>query len=419
MSLIVLGINHKTAPVEIREKVAFAPEQMAVAYQSLLENTRCSESVILSTCNRTELYCFGDDALNAEELRHWIGQFHDVPAQALDGQSYQHHDADAVRHLIRVAAGLDSMVLGEPQIFGQLKQAFGQAKHSGNISGFFDRLFQHSFATAKRIRTETDIGANAVSVAFAAVQLAKHIFADLHKNKVLLIGAGETIELVAKHLKEQHVSKILVANRTVSRAEELAQSLDAEAITLAQVPERLHEADIVISSTASQLPILGKGVVESALKRRRYKPMLLLDLAVPRDIEPQVDELGDAYLYSVDNLQKIVQQNVANREEAARQAEVILEAQVQQFIEWQRAQSSLDLLLDYRKSAEQAKQRLLERALNQLQEGAQPSQIITELASKLTNNLIHAPTQAIKQAAAADDQQALAVLRKSLGLDEQ
>ncbi len=417
MSLFVLGINHKTASVDVRERVAFSADQLELAYRSLSEQAGAQEAVILSTCNRTEIYCFGEQT-QAEQLTQWLASFHDLAEPDVTQQSYLYQRDDAVRHLIRVAAGLDSMVLGEPQILGQLKQAFTQAKRMGQVFSLFERLFQHTFATAKRIRSETDIGANAVSVAFAAVQLAKHIFANLSNNNVLLIGAGETIELVARHLKEQGVAKISVANRTLANAQQLAQTLQGEALTLTQVPDKITHADIVISSTASQLPILGKGVVETALKKRRHKPMLLLDLAVPRDVEPEVAELDDAYLYSVDDLQNIIDKNMASREEAARQAEALLQQQAEVFLEWQRSQSSLDTLIEYRQRAEQTKNQLLERALNQLAEGADAQLVLSELASKLTNRLIHAPTKAIKQAAATDNRPLLQQLRKTLELDE-
>ncbi|MDP5207735.1 glutamyl-tRNA reductase, partial [Alishewanella sp. SMS9] len=289
MAIFALGINHKTAPVALREKLAFAPEQVPEALQQLAAKLQLVDAVILSTCNRTELY-FSGGAEQAEQVVQWLAQFHQLSLPDLQQHLYLFQDQQAVQHLMRVAAGLDSLVLGEPQIFGQVKQSYNQSRQAGTIQPLFERLFQKTFAVAKDVRTETEIGANAVSVAFAAVTLAKQIFGKLDNVRVLLIGAGETIELVARHLSEQGATKLSVANRTYERAENLAKQFNAQVLTLAQVPSRLAEADIVISSTASTLPIVGKGMVEQALRQRKHKPMFLVDLAVPRDIEQQVCE---------------------------------------------------------------------------------------------------------------------------------
>lgn len=304
---------------------------------------------------------------------------------------------------MRVASGLDSLILGEPQILGQIKQAFSDAKHSGTVGSEFERLFQHTFSVAKRVRSETDIGANAVSVAFAAVQLAKHIFSALPKRSVLLVGAGETIELVAQHLKEQGVNRLAVANRTVTRAEILAQQLEAEVLTLSQLPEHLHDFDIVISSTASQLPLIGKGMVENALKKRRNLPIFMVDLAVPRDIESQVNELSDAYLYTVDDLQHIVEQNMASREVAAQEAETIIAEQAKVFLNWKQAQKSINLVRQYRERGMASRDEAVARALNQLAEGKPAEDIMQELAYKLTNSLMHGPTRVLREAAQQND----------------
>ncbi|MDF2179388.1 glutamyl-tRNA reductase [Aliiglaciecola sp. CAU 1673] len=417
MALIAFGINHNTAPVEVREKVAFTPDNVMDALLSIRQELQANESVILSTCNRTEIYADLDDAQVAG-LRAWIAGFHGIEHPVLEKSSYFHAQQDAVKHLMRVACGLDSMVLGEPQILGQVKQAYTQAKDSGAVGANFERLFQHTFAIAKKVRTQTDIGANAVSVAFASVQLAKHIFSSLEKVKVLLIGAGETIELVARHLSEQGVSQMMVANRTLARANELAEPLGAQVMTLSQIPEHLAQADVVISSTASQLPILGKGVVETALKQRRHQPMFLVDLAVPRDIEAEVAELDDAYLYTVDDLQEIVQQNLASRQTAAEAAELIVDAGVVEFTQWQEARGAIDLVRQYREQSESFKAKLHEKALKQLAEGRPAEQVVTELANKLTSNLIHAPTQAIRRAALDQDENLLNLLQQVFGLSQ-
>ncbi len=302
MGFLAVGINHKTASVDVRERVAFSPDQLVDALQQLREETSSQEVAILSTCNRTEIYCTQDQAAPAQ-LIDWVARYHGLEPEAVAACSYTHQEAGAVSHMMRVAAGLDSMVLGEPQILGQMKDAWEYARTAGTLGPRLDRLFQSTFNTAKQVRTDTAIGANPVSVAFAAVSLARQIFSDLSRSTALLIGAGETIALVARHLNEQGVSKLIVANRTLERAEVVSGPLGGRAITLNQIPEVLHECEIVISSTASPLPILGKGAVERALKVRRHNPMFMVDIAVPRDIEPEVGKLADVYLYSVDDLQ--------------------------------------------------------------------------------------------------------------------
>lgn len=417
MSLIIFGINHETAPVEMREKVAFSPESLLEALTALKQRQDVHESVILSTCNRTELYVEADK-LSGEQLCHWLAEFHGIDGQALWSKAYMHENKQAARHLMEVASGLNSLILGEPQIFGQLKQAFTSAKHVGTVSSGFEKLFQRSFSAAKKVRSETDIGENAVSVAFAAVKLAKHIFEDVAKSKVLLIGAGETIELVATHLAEQGVSNIIVANRTISKGETLAKQFKAETITLSQLHSRLPDADIVISSTASQLPLVGKGMVETAVKQRRYKPMLLIDLAVPRDIEEECTDLDGAYLYTIDDLQSIVADNLASREKAATCAKTMLQEEVEQWETWKNQQEHIDLVKRLRQKHEAEKQRLLQRAKNLLQEGQDAESVLTELANKLTNSLSHAPTSAIKMAAEEQDTVMLSKLADVYQLQE-
>jgi glutamyl-tRNA reductase len=415
MTLIAFGINHKTAPIELREKIAFSPDAIVQALASLRQETGATESVILSTCNRTEVYAQLDDT-KENYIAKWLATFHGVQLTELQNNSYLYTEQQAAKHIMRVACGLDSMMLGEPQILGQVKQAFTDAKNSGVIKADFERLFQHTFSVAKRVRSETDIGANAVSVAYASVQLAKHIFSSLEQSRVLLIGAGETIELVAKHLHEQNVKSLTVANRTLARAQAIAGPLNASVLTLAQIPQHLKDADIVISSTASQLPILGKGLVQSALKERKHKPIFLVDLAVPRDIEAEVGELDDAYLYTVDDLQQIVENNLANRQDAAAIADEMVAQQVQQFMRWQKSQISIDLLKGFRDQSESQRDILVGKALNQLADGKEAEQIIIELANKLTNSLIHAPTKALKNAASEQNSQQLELLIDALDL---
>ncbi|MCL1078345.1 glutamyl-tRNA reductase [Parashewanella spongiae] len=413
MSLVAIGINHKTASVDLREKVAFSPDVIHAAMQSLAQHTPTAEVVIISTCNRTELYC---NQIQIDDVLIWLADFHKVSLDLLKLHSYAFENKAAIKHLIRVSAGLDSLILGEPQILGQVKQSFTKAKEAGTVSTTLDRLFQNTFSVAKRIRTETEIGSAAVSVAFAAVSMAKHIFSSISKTNVLLIGAGETIELVARHLKDNDVSSITVANRTLERAKNMCDAFDAKAVTLEQIPEYLPQADIVISSTASPLPILGKGLVERALKQRRHQPMLLVDIAVPRDIESEVAELDDAFLYTVDDLQNIIEQNIESRKEAAQEAEVIAEEESSQFMEWILSLKNVDSIREYRRISLEIKDELVEKALNKMAQGGDQQQIILELANKLTNRLIHTPTQALTAASRQGDLETLETLKSVLGL---
>uniref|UniRef100_UPI004048CFA2 glutamyl-tRNA reductase n=1 Tax=Shewanella sp. TaxID=50422 RepID=UPI004048CFA2 len=415
MSLVAIGINHKTATVDLREKVAFSPDRIHDAMKSLASRTRSGEAVIVSTCNRTELYCNNADK---KDIIEWLEDYHQLNHDDLIPCIYAYEDQVAVKHLMRVASGLDSLVLGEPQILGQVKQAFVKAKEAGTTAATIDRLFQNTFSVAKKVRTDTEIGAAAVSVAFAAVSMAKHIFSSLSTTKVLLIGAGETIELVAKHLKDNGVAAMVVANRTIERAQAMCEEFNATAITLQQIPDFLAKADIVISSTASPLPILGKGMVEKALKQRRHQPMLLVDIAVPRDIEAEVGELDDAFLYTVDDLHSIIEQNMASREEAAEQAELITEEQSHLFMEWIRSLESVDSIREYRSQSLAIKDELVERALNKLSQGGNSEEVIVELANRLTNRLIHSPTQSLTAASRQGDLNTLGLLRTALGLDK-
>ena len=413
MSIVAVGINHKTAPVAVREKISFNPDNLSVALTELLGNVECREAAILSTCNRTELYLVqeGDVTVTQEKVVRWLEQHHNVPASIITPSLYWHTDQQAVNHMMRVACGLDSLVLGEPQILGQMKQAYSQAKAAGSMSLVMDRLFQRTFGVAKQVRTETDIGANAVSVAFASVNLAKHIFASLEKVKVLLVGAGETIELVAKHLYENKVGKITVANRTIARAEAMAGAIGADVITLAQIPDKMADADIVISSTGSTLPIIGKGMVENALGKRKHRPIFMVDLAVPRDIEEQVGELEDVFLYTVDDLQSIIAKNLVNRRKEAIQAETIVSTQSDVFMSWLRGLNTQDTVIGYRKQCLEHRDLLLEKAIVQLQGNKSPEAIMAELATKLTNKFMHAPTSAIQSAAQGGELDKLVYLR--------
>lgn len=397
MTLLAVGINHKTAPVEIRERVAFSPDSLADALKTLASHRPVNEAAILSTCNRTELYC-GLAGEDCAPVLDWFRTYHGLQPGEVDPYFYVHPGRSAVRHILRVASGLDSLVLGEPQILGQMKQAYATAHQAGTIGSLLNRLFQHTFSVAKQVRTDTAIGASPVSVAFAAVSLARQIFSDLSQHTALLIGAGETIELVARHLRENGIGRIVVANRTVERAHTVAMEFDGYAIGLPEIPAHLPEADIVIASTASPLPILGKGAVEAAVKARRHRPMLMVDIAVPRDIEPQVAELDDVYLYTVDDLKEIIDEGVRSRQEAAKQAEEIIDVQVTHFMGWLRSLDAVSTIRDYRLGAEQVRDLVLEQAQRQLRSGKEPEQVLRDLARQLTNKLLHSPCERMRQA---------------------
>lgn len=416
MSILAFGINHTTAPVDIRERVAFSAEAMTPALRDLTNNTPVNEAAILSTCNRTELYC-GLDGVSSDAIIDWLCDYHNLPGNSLSPYIYLYPNQDAVRHMLRVASGLDSMILGEPQILGQMKDAFQHANAAGTIGKLLSKLFQHTFSVAKQIRTDTAIGHSPVSVAFAAVSLAKQIFGDLNDKTTLLIGAGETIELTARHLRETGIGRLIIANRTIERAQHLASQFDGYAIPLSEMPQHLAEADIVISSTASQLPILGKGAIERALKQRKHKPMFMVDIAVPRDIEPEVDELDDVYLYSVDDLKEIINENLKSRQDAAKQAEEIIDTQVTHFMGWLRSLDAVGTIRDFRNHAEGLRDDVVARAIQQLAKGENPEHVLQEAARLLTNRLIHAPTVHIHNAGYEGQRALLDAIRELYALD--
>ena len=398
--LHVLGINHQTAPVRLRERVAFAADTVPAALARLRELPGVHEAALLSTCNRTELYAMADD--EGAVLADWLASY---PGDAGDLHAYLYHhsDAAAARHLFRVATGLDSLVLGEPQILGQVKEAWSLARSAGALGTALDRLFQSAFATAKRARTETRIGANPVSVASAAVRLAQESFARLEESTVLLVGAGETIELAARHLSEGRVKRMLVANRTLAHAQELASRHGGVALPLSELDRHLAEADVVLSATASREPVIGRAQVAAALARRRHRPMLLLDLAVPRDIDPAVAGLEDAFLHTIDDLERAIEDNRRSRREAAAEAEAIVDLQVARFAEALQVASNDAPLRALRAQGEAARDAALERARRQLAAGHDPAVVVEQLAHGLTNRLLHAPTAALREAAADGD----------------
>lgn len=415
MAFIALGINHKTASVAVRERVAFSPEQLVEALRQLCRIVGSREAAILSTCNRSELYLEMEN-VQPQAVLEWLAQFHDVPVEDLQACAYVHQDDSAIQHMMRVACGLDSLVLGEPQILGQIKTAYAVAREAGTLGPLLGRLFQATFSTAKTVRTDTAIGENPVSVAFAAVSLAKQIFTDLGNSQALLVGAGETMTLVARHLHEQGVKNIVVANRTLERATVLADEFSGQAIVLADIPDALVHSDIVISSTASQLPILGKGAVERALKLRKHKPIFMVDIAVPRDIEPQVGELDDVYLYSVDDLHEVVTENLKSRQGAAKAAEELVVRGTSDFMQRLRELEAVDVLRAYRQQGERLRDEELARAQRALANGASPEDALAALARGLTNKLLHAPSVQLKRLSADGRCEALAVAQELFGL---
>ena len=406
MALFALGLNHTTAPLGIRERVAFHVERLHEALAELTRGKGASEAAILSTCNRTELYLQAGEARAAAD---WLAEYHRMKPAELTPYLYTLPSDQAVRHAFRVASGLDSMALGEPQILGQMKEAAKTAEAAGTLGTVLHKLFQRSFAVAKEVRSTTSIGTSSISMAAAAVKLAARIFPSLAEQSVLFIGAGEMIELCATHFAAQKPARLAVANRTLERAQALAHRIGARAIELRGLDAQLHEYDIVVSCTASSLPILGKGMVERALRARRRRPMFMVDLAVPRDIEPEAGELDDVFLYTVDDLAGIVAVNLDARRSAVEQAEAIIETQVGQFMHWMQGRESVPLIRQLRERAEDARRHECERALRLLERGEDPGRVLEQLSQGLTNKLMHGPTQALSEAS-GEERRALADL---------
>ncbi|BCG65662.1 MAG: glutamyl-tRNA reductase [Methyloprofundus sp.] len=416
MTLLALGINYTTAPVAIRERLAFPAEILSDAVQDLWQQQQISEAVILSTCNRTEIYCTTHNN-DIDPVINWISRNRQLNHTEFQPYLYAHTDNAFIRHIFRVASGLESMVLGEPQILGQMKTAYQTAITAGTLGKDLGKLFQHTFSTAKKVRTDTAIGSSSVSVAFAAVQLSKQIFDDLSEQTAVLIGAGETIELAARHLHQNGVGRIIIANRTYDKAHALASQFNGYAIALSELALHIAEADIIVSSTASQLPILGKGLVESAIKKRKHKPMFMVDLAVPRDIEPEVAKLNDVFLYTVDDLQNIIQENLNSRRQAAEQAEEIIDANVNHFLAWMKAQTVQSTIVNYRDQASQLQQESLAKALAALKNGNAPEDVLQQLAHTLTNKLIHTPCSQLRKASENERHDLIAAARELFKLE--
>ena len=409
MSLYTLGLNHQTAPLDVREQIAFSPDALGHALRDLLARPKVKEAAILSTCNRTEVYIHGTEPT---PVVRWLEDFHRVPKDSLSPYIYTLPREQAVTHAFRVASGLDSMVLGEPQILGQMKQAVRHAESAGSLGLVLNRLFQRTFAVAKDVRTQTDIGSASISMAAAAVKLAERIFPALSDQRLLLIGAGEMIELTATHFAARNPKSITIANRTLERGKQLAERFHAEAITLNEMPDVLPRFDIIVTCTASTLPILGKGLLERVVKSRRHAPIFIVDLAVPRDVEPEAAELDDVFLYSVDDLSNIVKDNLQVRKEAVVQAEQMIATQAESFLRWLEGRTVVPTITALHGHHDQLRAAELERARRQLANGTPPDQVLEMLARGLTNKFLHGPTQALNQAGDAERAELVAMFEK-------
>ena len=409
MQLFAVGINHITAPLSMREQVAFHAQTLGEALRDLVNHRPVSEAAIISTCNRTEVYC---NTPEPETTVEWLADYHHLKAQHIQPYLYTLPQEKAVKHAFRVASGLDSMVLGEPQILGQIKQAVRTAEEAGTLGLLLHKLFQRSFSVAKEVRSYTDIGASSVSMAAAAVRLAERIFPTISGQHVMLIGAGEMVELCATHFASRAPRRITFANRTLERAAALAQRFSGEAITLNELPEQLALHDVVITSTASPLPILGKGMLERAIKMRKHRPMLLVDLAVPRDVEAEAGKLDDVFLYTVDDLAHLVQTGMNVRQGAVAQAEAIIETNVISFVHWLETRELVPTIRALRDHAERGRRRELQRALRLIERGADARQVVEFLSRALTNKFLHIPTHVLNHAHADDREQLVALINR-------
>ncbi|MEQ1916085.1 MAG: glutamyl-tRNA reductase [Gallionella sp.] len=409
MQLYAFGLNHQTAPLAVREQVAFNADGMENALRDLVENGAAKEAAILSTCNRMELYCNSPQPDHAID---WLAQYHQLPRKELEPYLYTLPRELAVKHSFRVASGLDSMVLGEPQILGQMKQAVRQAEDAGTLGFLLHKLFQRTFSVAKDVRTQTEIGANLVSMAAAAVRLAERIFPSISEQRVLFIGAGEMIELNAVHFAARSPKHITVANRTLERAQTLARRINGTAITLTELPEQLAQHDIIVTCTASQLPILGKGMVERALKARKHKPLFIVDLAVPRDVEVEVANLNDVFLYTVDDIAEVVKEGLDARQSAVKEAEVIIDSGVSDFVHWMESREVVPTIRALRDHAERSRRQEVEKAMRLLAKGESPEKVLEAMSSGLTNKFLHAPTHALNQVHGGDREQFLEVIHR-------
>jgi len=415
MTLLVLGITHKSASIKLREQLAFDAARMTDALLSLRQIPCVREAAILSTCNRSELYCICDTQ-DASPVLNWLSDYQQVPILEFSSKAYQFWQMAAVRHMMEVASGLDSMVLGEPQIFGQMKTAYTNAQHANTLGPELSRLFQHIFSSVKEIRSETELGAHPISLAYVSLTLAKRIFSDISQSRVLLIGAGEMMELVAKHFYENGIAQIVVANRTLEKADAIAQKVNGRSILLSELAEQLYKADIVVSSTAAPVPVLGKGTVESALKKRKHQPILMVDLAVPRDIESEVGKLADVYLYTIDDLQEIIHENLKNRESASEQARLIIDRRIAEYSLQKKERMAVGILKAYRHKIESLRDLELDKAHKALADGENSATVLERLSHNLINKIMHEPSIALKKAGSEERLDLLNWSKDLLGL---
>jgi glutamyl-tRNA reductase len=406
MPLFTIGISHHTTPIEIREKVAIARSEYSDRVSELCALSGVEEVVVLSTCNRTEIYCLSTDA-GKQGLVDWVHRVNDIPAGELDRHFYHHEGEDAARHLVRVASGLDSLVLGETQILGQLKDAWQQAHDAGSLGKVLDRLFQHTFNAAKAIRTTSGISDHTVSVAYTAVVLARQIFGNLNSQTVVLVGAGEMVQLCGRYLRDHGIAKLLIVNRSREKAEELANEMGASAMTLDRLGEALPRADILISSTASPDPVIRKADIKAALRKRRHRPMFLVDIAVPRDIDPEVSKLRDVYLYTIDDLQQVVDENMQQRSAAAKSATPDVDEAVSGFMRWLSGIRAARTLKRIREQSHEFEKDLTERAMRKLEAGQDAAEVLEQMASTLTNKILHLPSKRLREAAEIQDYEVL------------
>ena len=396
MVFVACGLNHKTAPLDMREKIAFPVERQDAMLSNLAGLPSVHEAALLSTCNRTEIYC---DTDNPSFLASWLAHEHELQPEDLTPYFYIHHGQHGIRHTLRVASGLDSMMLGEPQILGQMKQAYQQACRVGTIKTNLQHVFQYVFRATKRIRTQSGIGKNPISIAYAAVQLIGQIFSDYKSLNVFVIGSGETASLVAKYLHEEGVKRFIIASRTKNNAQQLATTFGGEAIPIGDIPTYLSQADIIISATTCPVPFVNKGLVEYALKQRNFAPMFFLDLAVPRDIEANVSELDSVHLYNIDDLTMVTGKGLNEREAAALQAEQLIEIELDNYIRKHRSIKAKGVIRDYRSQMQNIAQQELQRSLQKLSAGKCPYSILTEFSERLVNKLIHSPTVGLRNVA--------------------
>lgn len=408
MQLYTVGINYTTAPIAIREKVAFDPDHLSQALLDLMAH-KVSEAAILSTCNRSEIYA---NARDSKIIIDWLCKYHGIKLKTIESHLYVYENQEAIQHAFRVASGLDSMVLGEPQILGQMKQAIKTAENTGSLGVLLNKLFQKTFSVAKDVRTKTDIGMSSISMAAASIKLAESIFGDLKASKVLLIGAGEMIELCAEHIKDRRPKSMTVANRSLDRGLNLAKKIKGDACLISELIDRLHEFDIILSSTASQLPIVGLGMVERALKTRRNRPMFMVDLAVPRDIEPEVGKLSDVYLYTIDDLSHLIEEGLTNRQSAAIEAQKMIDHHVKDFLQWFNTRTIVPTIKALRDHAESYRITELKKAQKLLNQGMKPEEVLEVLSKALANKFVHHPSQALNKAKGEEHELLTKTLKK-------